>query len=176
MALIAGAVGLARLGWRHAAALALGFAGAAAVIGGAGGAVDPLGATIAFGAGFGWSLFCVFRMGPGATAGEVLAGACAAGAVVSAAIHLAVETTVAPSAGAALAVVAIGVAPLALANHLWDLGVRRGDGRALAVAAYGTPLLSAMLLAALELAEPSAGLALGAGLIVAAGMVAARAG
>jgi drug/metabolite transporter (DMT)-like permease len=175
LALIAGALGLLRLRWTHAVALALGFSGAAAAIG-AGEGVDALGVGVALLAGLSWAVFCVVRMGVGAAAGDVLAPGCAIAAVVGGAIHLAVETTAAPTAAAAAAVAATGMGPLALGNTAWDLGMRRGDGRVLAVGAYATPVASALVLVALGLAAPSYGLAAGAALIVAAGAAAARAG
>jgi len=85
----------------------------------------------------------------------VLARCCAVSAPLCGVLHAAFELTVLPPAGAFLAAVAVGVAPLALANFAWDQGLRRGNGRLLAVMAYATPLLSALILTAAGLVAPT---------------------
>jgi drug/metabolite transporter (DMT)-like permease len=67
---------------------------------------------------------------------------------------------------ALLAMVLIGIGPMGLANLLWDHGVRFGDGRILSALAYLTPVLSTLLLVLFGLAELTAQLLVGGGLIL----------
>jgi hypothetical protein len=89
--------------------------------------------------------------------------------MLGAVLHFALETTVTPSASSLLFAVLIGAQPLALAALGWDNGIRRGDRRLLAIMAYATPLVSALMLILCGYATPSIGIVLGCGLIVAAG-------
>ena len=102
---------------------------------------------------------------------NVLARGCAGSALLCAGLHGLLETTVVPSLGALSAAVAVGVAPLALANFAWDQGFRRGDSQLLAVMAYATPVLSALLLVSIGLASLTPGLLIGATMIVGAGLL-----
>ena len=67
---------------------------------------------------------------------------------------------------AVLAMLLIGLGPLGLANLMWDTGVRYGDARVLSSLAYLIPVLSTLLLVALGLAELTAGVLIGGGLIL----------
>ena len=67
----------------------------------------------------------------------------------------------------------IGALPLGLGALAWDNGIRRGDRRVLAIMAYATPLVSALILILCGYATPSIGIVLGGALIVAAGAVSA---
>ncbi len=166
------AFGLLRLRRRHGAALTLGFLGAALVIGPGLGSVDWSGIALAALSCLSWAGFCLYRLRQGAAARDVLARGCGLSALLCAACHLALEPAfVVPSSEALLAVLGIGIAPLALANLAWDRGLRRGDGRLLAVLAYATPLCATLLLVAFGLETPSVGLFAGALLIVAAGLL-----
>ncbi|SFH80236.1 DMT family transporter [Albimonas pacifica] len=113
-----------------------------------------------------WSGYSVLSRLAGKAPTEAVTGFCAAGAVLSAAAHLALETTVWPATtGEWLAVLALGAGPLGLAFYVWDVGVKRGDIQLLGVAAYAAPLLSTLALAAAGEAALTPGLALSAGLI-----------
>ncbi len=141
-----GIIGLFRLRARHFLGLGLGFGGAAVVIGGSTVAASWTGIGLAFLSGCSWAAYCLFRMREGIAAANVLASACGLSAVICACAHIALVQTVMPALGPLLAAVAVGIAPLALANLAWDQGLRRGDGQLLAVMAYATPLASAMIL------------------------------
>lgn len=167
-----GALGLFRLRLRHVLSLGLGFAGAAVVIGGESVAASWIGVGLALLSGAVWAAYCLFRLREDGCAANVLASGCAASVPLCAVLHLAFETTVAPTPGAFLAAVGIGVGPLALANLAWDQGLRRGDGRLLAVMAYATPPAAALILIVLGLAVATPSLALGAAMIVGAGLLA----
>jgi len=170
---IGAAAGYFAVGLRHVGGLLTGFVGAGLVIGVGAVAPDWPGIGLAFLSGLSWALFCLFRLRQGGTARNVLADGCALSVPFCLVLHLALEATVRPAPGALLAAVAIGIAPLALANLAWDTGIRRGDARLLATMAYATPLLSTILLIGLGLAVPSLGLILGGVLIVTAGAMAA---
>ena len=60
---------------------------------------------------------------------------------------------------------------MALANFAWDQGLRRGNSRLLAVMAYGTPVVSALILIAAGIATATPTLFIGALMIVGAGLV-----
>lgn len=81
------------------------------------------------------------------------------------------ENSVLPGAASAAAAVLIGIAPTAFANLAWDRGFRRGDSQPLAVAAYGTPLCSTLLLNLLGLQPFTWRLLAGAIAIVGAGVL-----
>lgn len=80
----------------------------------------------------------------------------AVGAVLAAAIHLGVETTLWPLNAKALAVCAlIGIGPYGLAFIAWANGIRNGPPRIVGNMAYGVPVITALLLIALGMAEPT---------------------
>ena len=165
------ALGLFRLGLRHLLGLGLGLAGAAVVIGGGTMAFAWSGVGLALLGGASWAAYCVFRLRQGPDATPVLTPGCGISAILCGVLHLLLERTVLPSWGALAAAIVVGVAPLALANLAWDRGLRRGDGRLLAVMAYATPLASALILIAVGLASPTPGLLAGAGMIIGAGLL-----
>jgi drug/metabolite transporter (DMT)-like permease len=132
------------------------------------------GLAFAVAAGLSWAVFCIYRVWQGANAPDALAPGLALSAVISAIMHVATETTVMPSNIALLSAVLNGAIPLALGNLAWDHGIRRGDRVLLAVAAYATPLVSALILIAFGLAEATTGLFIGGILIVSGGIISAR--
>ena len=104
-------------------------------------------------------------------ASNLLARGCALSTALCVFLHFLLEPTVIPGLGALAATVVAGMIPLALGNFVWDEGFRRGDGQLLAVMAYGTPLCSALLLAALGAALLTWNLLTGAAVIVLAGLL-----
>lgn len=164
---LAGVLGLRRLQIRHAVAVLLGFAGAALVI-------DPFGQTtfdvIGIGcallAGLSWAGYTTYRMiddrGPSDAVGIYSLVA----AIACLIAHIQFEQTYTMSAVQIVAVMGLGVAPMGLANAVWDYGVSRGDARTLSILAYGTPLVATLLLVVLGLAPMTPLLLIGAVLIV----------
>ena len=75
-----------------------------------------------------------------------------------------------------LALVGLGLGPVGAAFLLWDIGMKRADVSLLGVLSYAAPIVSTGLLVALGLAEPTWMLALACGLMVAAAVIATRAG
>ena len=126
------------------------------------------------GGGLAWAMFCVFRLWQGPDAPNALASGFALSAAISLLLHLGTETTVTPSPMAILSAVLVGAVPLALGNLAWDHGIRRGNRVLLAVLAYATPLVGALILIAFGFADATAGLLFGGVLIVAGGIISSR--
>jgi drug/metabolite transporter (DMT)-like permease len=154
-------LGLLALRGRDVASVAIGLVGAALVIGPGMHGVSWAGVGLAAAGGLAWAAFCVFRLWQGADAPDALASGFTLSAGISLLLHLGTETTVVPLASALLSAVLVGAVPLALGNLAWDHGIRRGDRVLLAVLAYATPLVGALLLVAAGFAEATAGLLVG---------------
>ena len=171
LVIVGGALRLFRLRWRHVGGVALGFSGAAVLVRDTPLSGSGAGIALALLSGLSWALYCLFRLRQGPAAGNVLTAACVISAAVCTVLHIATEHTVVPGAGALAAAVCVGIFPLALANFAWDRGVRQGNSQLLAVMAYATPILSALLLVMLGMAVPTMSLAVGGVLIAAAGLI-----
>ncbi len=92
----------------------------------------------------------------------------AAGAVIAAVLHLGTEATVWPLGLKALAVCAlIGVGPYGLAFIAWADGVRNGPPRLVGNLAYGVPVITALLLIAVGMTEPTWHVLVGGAAVVA---------
>lgn len=174
MVLLAALLGLLALRARHLASVAIGLGGAALVIGPGMLGMSWVGVGLAAAGGLAWAVYCVFRLWQGPDAPDALAGGFTLSAAVSLLLHLGIETTVVPPLSALLSAALVGAVPLALGNLAWDYGIRRGDRVLLAVLAYATPLVGALILVATGFAEATIGLLLGGLLIVASGIIAAR--
>jgi drug/metabolite transporter (DMT)-like permease len=139
-----------RLGGRRLLGVGLGFAGTAVLLGG--GARFPAeavpGFLCAIGCALTWALYSVTAKRLAAVPTEAVAGFCAASALLAAAAHLGLETSVAPDARQALAALLLGLGPVGAAFFLWDAGMKRGDPRLLGTLAYAVPVASTLLLAA----------------------------
>ena len=124
-----------------------------------------------------WSVYSVGSRRLGAVPTAAVAVTCTASALLSLALHLALEETVWPndaSGWAALAV--LGAGPVGAAFFLWDIGVKRGDIQLLGTASYAAPLLSTVALVLAEVAAASWTLAAATLLIAGGAALAARAG
>jgi drug/metabolite transporter (DMT)-like permease len=156
-----------------------GFAGAALIISGGG-----VGFQAEYLPGYGlallcalfWSGYSVVSRRLGAVPTATVAVFCLATAVLSAALHLALEETVWPTTGLAWAsVIGLGLGPVGLAFYVWDIGVKRGDIQLLGTSSYAAPLLSTFVLVVAGIAAPSWVLTLSAVLITGGAGLAARA-
>jgi drug/metabolite transporter (DMT)-like permease len=167
-----------RLKLHHVAGALLGLAGTALLLTGNGAeyrSADLPGLAAAFVAAFVWAAYSVLSRRLKAVPTDAVAGFCFVTAVLAAAVHLAVETTVWPQTGLQwAAVIALGIGPVGLAFYTWDIGMKRGDIRVLGAASYATPLLSTAFLIAAGFATPTATLAVAALLIAGGGLIAAR--
>lgn len=164
--------GLFLLSTRQVLGLLFGFAGAVILMRGGTTNLSWAGIGLAFISGLSWAAYCVFRLRWKGATHSVLSRSCLLSAIACACLHGAFEPTVMPSPGALAAAAAIGLVPLALGNYVWDEGFRRGDSQLLAVLAYATPLVSALLLVALGMEAFTSSLATGAIFIVLAGYLA----
>lgn len=93
-----------------------------------------------------WAAYSVLSRRFGNVPTEAVGGFCLATAILAGLCHLLFETTVIPTGGEWLAVIAMGIGPVGAAFFVWDHGVKRGDIRALGVLSYATPLASTLLL------------------------------
>jgi drug/metabolite transporter (DMT)-like permease len=148
-----------------------GFLGAAMLIGVEKLSLSYAGVTLALLAGVSWALYCLFRLRWKGATGPILTRGFGISAASCGVLHLMLEHSVMPSIGSASAAVLVGIVPTAFANLVWDKAFRRGDSQLLAVAAYGTPLCSALLLSLLGLESLSWKLLIGGVLVVTAGLM-----
>ena len=153
-----------RLRAHHVAGALLGFAGAALVVtGGTGLAFRPehaAGHAAALACALIWSGYSVLSRRTADVPTDVVAGFCAASALLAALAHAAFERTVWPAGPLEwLAVAGLGLGPVGAAFYVWDHAVKHGDIRVLGGLSYLAPLLSTLLLVAAGLARADAALA-----------------
>lgn len=159
----------------HLLGAALGFGGAAFLLGGGAG-FEPTywrGYALALLCALTWSGYSVLsrRMGDVPTAAVTVF--CLATALLSVLLHLMVEETIWPEDMLGwISVLALGLGPVGLAFYVWDIGVKQGDIQVLGASSYAAPLLSTLVLVGVGIAEPSWTLAMSALLITAGAGVA----
>lgn len=169
-----------RLGRAQLAGAALAFAGAALILtGGAGagprGPDAATGMALAFLCAVTWAVYSVGSRRFGTVPTESVVVFCLATALLSALVHLAVETPAWPQGlGGWAAVAALGLGPVGLAFFTWDIGMKKGDIQLLGVASYAAPLLSTLVLVAAGRAPATWVLAVAAALITLGAALAAR--
>jgi len=172
-----------RLRWWHVAGGLAGFAGAAMLVlqrgAGSGGGLSLaggylLGYAAALGCAFTWSGYSILSRRLGSVPSDAVGGFCAATALLGLLAHLLIETTVWPSPGGWLAVLALGLGPVGIAFFVWDYGVKRGDIQALGAFSYASPLISTLLLVLFGRATATTALALACLLIVGGAILAAK--
>jgi drug/metabolite transporter (DMT)-like permease len=165
------------LGPRRLAGVALGFAGAALLVGG--GAQFPAEAMLGFGCALlsavTWALYSVLAGRLKAVPTEAVAGFCLASAALAWAAHAAFEPPAALGPAQAGAVLLLGLGPMGAAFFLWDAGMKRGDPRLLGTLGYATPVASTFLLAAMGEGQLSWQALVAAGLVAGGGVLAATA-
>ena len=158
----------------------LSFAGAALIVMRSGSGFDPAhvkGLALAFVAALTWATYSVVSRRFGAVPTASVTIFCLGTAVLSAAAHMAFETTAWPVSTLGWASsIALGLGPVGLAFYVWDIGVKQGDIQLLGVTAYAAPLLSTLILIAAGLAPATPRIAVAALLITGGALVAARAG
>ncbi len=164
----------------HLVGALLGFAGAALIITGGGGAgfqTEHLpGYALALLCALTWSGYSVFSRKLGTAPTSSVAVFCLATAVLSTGLHLAIEDTVWPQDTIGwMATIGLGLGPVGLAFYVWDIGVKRGDIQMLGTMSYAAPLLSTLILVAVGIAAPTWMLVLAALLITGGAAMAARA-
>jgi drug/metabolite transporter (DMT)-like permease len=159
-----------RLRWYHIAGGLAGFAGSALLItGGSLGGFQSeyaFGYAMAFACAFTWSGYSVLSRRFAEVPSDVVALFCGATAVLSLLSHLAFETTAWPHGMQWLSVLGLGLGPVGLAFLTWDIGVKKGDIKALGAASYATPLFSTLLLIALGMTTATGPILIACALIV----------
>jgi drug/metabolite transporter (DMT)-like permease len=155
-----------------------GLAGAALLVapasGDAAGDGALVGYALALAAAVTWAGYSVLSRRVADVPSDAVIGCCAATALLAAACHFATETTVLPSSGEWLRLLAIGLLPLGLAFVAWDHGCKRGDITLLGTLAYATPLLSTFILVAAGAATATPVLWIASALIVGGAAIASR--
>jgi drug/metabolite transporter (DMT)-like permease len=167
-----------RLRWWHLAGTACGLFGTIILVTDGGAILFKgehwLGYLMAVLCAFTWSTYSVLSRRFKAVSTDAVGAFCGVTAVLAALCHIAFETTVWPAGGQWLAVLGLGLGPVGAAFFAWDIGVKHGDIRALAAAAYGAPLLSTLLLVAFGQAAATWVVGAACLLIVSGAVVAAR--
>lgn len=143
--------------WWHICGACLGLAGTALLIS----ARIRTGFAAEFGLGYAaaaacavvWAGYSVLSRRLAEVPTDSVGAFCGATAVCALVAHLAFEETAWPQGLQWLALAALGAGPVGLAFFAWDVGMKRGDIRALGAAAYLTPLLSTALLIVFGRAE-----------------------
>lgn len=162
---------------RHIGGALIGFAGACLLVtGGTGIEFDPdhlPGYAAALGAALIWSTYSLASSRLAAVPTDAIGAFCFVAALLSAVAHLIFETTVIPTTGEWLALVALGIGPAGSAFFLWDWGVKRGNVRALGGIGYTAPLLSTTLLIIFGPAILTGAIAIAACLIISGAILAA---
>ncbi len=167
-----------RLGWQHVVGALAGLFGTVLIVLGKGLAFDDrfaLGYGAALLCAFTWSAYSLLSRRFGAVPTDVVAGFCAATAVLSLLCHLGLEDTVWPQGpGEWLAVAGLGLLPVGAAFYAWDYGVKHGNIQVLGATSYAAPLLSTLLLIAAGAGEADWRILLACGLIVGGAALAAK--
>ena len=176
-----------RLRARHVAGALTALAGAALLVaGGAREAGHPVatsgfegrylpGYLAALGCALLWSSYSVASRAMRAVPTAAVAGFCLVTALLSLALHLALETTVWPAGPSEwLAVAGLGLGPVGGAFYAWDRGCKHGDIRLLGIASYAAPVLSTLVLVALGLAAPTIVLGIACLLVTLGAVIASR--
>lgn len=166
-----------RLSAAHIIGALIAFGGAALIVlARDGGQGNALGLVLAFGCAITWAVYSVASRFLGQVPTAAVTIYCLATAALSAAAHLALETTVWPDSALGWAsVLALGLGPVGIAFFTWDVGMKKGDIQLLGVASYAAPLLSTLALVVAGIASPSLILLVSAVLIAGGAALAARA-
>lgn len=167
-----------RLRWWHVAGTVLGLCGSLLLVTGGGRvafrAEYAAGYASALACAVTWGAYSVLSRRFGSVPTDTVGGFCGATAVLAALCHVVFEQTVVPTGGEWVALALMGVGPTGLAFFVWDVGMKRGNIKALGGLSYATPLLSTVLLILAGRARPSVELALACLFIVGGAVLASR--
>lgn len=131
------------------------------------------GYAMAFGAATVWAWYSVISRRFADVPTETIASICFTAALLAGIVHWATEPTVLPEVPhQVFAIVAIGLGPAGGSFFLWDLGVKRGSVRMLAVLGLATPVLSMLMLVGTGFAKPTSSLLVACALVALSGVCA----
>jgi drug/metabolite transporter (DMT)-like permease len=167
-----------RLRWWHIAGAVLGLGGTLLLVTEGGRfsfrAEYALGYASALACAVTWSAYSVISRRFGKVPTDTVGGFCGVTALLSGLCHLLFERTVSPSPSEWLILLLLGAGPMGLAFFVWDVGMKRGNIKALGGLSYAAPLLSTLLLILAGLAKPTVELALACLFIVGGAVLASR--
>lgn len=147
MAAIVLLIGLARATWWDAAAMVLGFGGFLVVSSdGASLTLHP-GLIMALAGALLWAIYSALRRLVPVGVPDAMTAFVALSALAAWIVHLATGEPFQTSGGDLLALAAVGILPVGLANLMWDYGARLGDPVLLAGLSFLEPLLASSLIA-----------------------------
>ena len=95
-----------------------------------------------------WAAYSVLNRRFADVPSVAIAGPCLVVGVLAASVHLAVETTQAPTTMQWVLLLLMGIGPIGIAFRLWDGGTKHGDLGLLGTLSYAAPLLSSGFLLA----------------------------
>jgi drug/metabolite transporter (DMT)-like permease len=164
---------------RHLFAALLGFAGAAlAILGGrpssAGAPLWAWGYVPALMSAFIWASYSLLTKRVKAFPTAAIGSFALVSGVLALICHAWLEPATVLSARDWSLVAMLGLGPLGGAFFLWDAALKRGDARQIGVLSFLTPLLSTLVLLAMQREMPNASVALAATMIVGAAVIATR--
>jgi drug/metabolite transporter (DMT)-like permease len=136
---------------RHGVAAAIGFAGAALLIGSGAerlGQGEWQGYALALASALVWSTYSLLTRRFSHFPTAYVAWSCLVSGLASLACHYAFEARYVPAASQWPWLLALGVGPMGAGFYLWDRALKRGDPRAIGNLAYLAPLLSTLALVA----------------------------
>ncbi|MBL0928972.1 MAG: EamA family transporter [Alphaproteobacteria bacterium] len=177
--LFAGLLPGERLRWFHLAGAALGLAGCVLVVGAGAGASgfeasQLWGYGFAFAAAIIWSSYSVLSRRFGDVPTDAVTAFCAGTALLAALCHLIFESAYTGTAAQWAALIGMGFGPVGLAFYLWDVGMKKGDIKALGAASYLTPILSTGLLVIAGGGHATLTLAIACALVVGGAVLASK--
>jgi drug/metabolite transporter (DMT)-like permease len=121
-----------------------------------------------------WGAYSVLSRRMGSVPTDTVGGFCGVTAILAGLCHFAFERTLWPSPAEWGSLLILGAGPMGLAFFVWDVGMKRGNIKALGGLSYATPLLSTLLLILAGRARPSVELALACLFIVGGAVLASR--
>jgi drug/metabolite transporter (DMT)-like permease len=168
-----------RLKRHHVLGALLGLGGAVVIItkGGTIGLSDGFksGHVFALACAFIWSGYSVVSRRFANVPTTLVAGYCVVTALVTALLHITLETTVWPTTwGQWVAIVLLGIFPFGLGFFAWDYGCKQGDIMVLGAASYTAPVLSTLIMLGAGFTQFHWSIPLACGLITCGAVIAAK--
>ena len=121
-----------------------------------------------------WAVYSILARRFAAAPVGVMAGLCSVTAMLAGLSQAFIGGFVMPEGSVWADVVVMGLGPVGAAFALWDVGMKRGDQRLLGTMAFGTPVLSTLILGMADYAPFTGTLAIAAAMVAAGGLIAGR--